>query len=74
MHQPIRGDWDYKAFRAVADEVGATILADIAHPAGLIAAKQLNDPIPHCHIICNLNDPQDAERTSRRHCDDWSGL
>ncbi|MFN8280392.1 MAG: serine hydroxymethyltransferase [Saprospiraceae bacterium] len=44
-------DWDYKAFRAVADEVGATILADIAHPAGLIAAKQLNDPIPHCHIV-----------------------
>lgn len=44
-------DWDYKTFRAVADEVGATLLADIAHPAGLIAAKQLNDPIPHCHIV-----------------------
>lgn len=44
-------DWDYKTFRAIADEVGAVLLADIAHPAGLIAAKLLNDPIPHCHII-----------------------
>jgi glycine hydroxymethyltransferase len=44
-------DWDYAAFRAIADEVGAILLADIAHPAGLIAAKLLNDPIPHCHII-----------------------
>ncbi len=44
-------DWDYQTFRAIADEVGATLMADIAHPAGLIAAKQLNDPIPHCHII-----------------------
>jgi len=44
-------DWDYKTFRAIADEVGAVLLADIAHPAGMIAAKLLNDPIPHCHII-----------------------
>ncbi len=44
-------DWDYATFRAIADEVGAILLADIAHPAGLIAAKLLNDPIPHCHII-----------------------
>jgi glycine hydroxymethyltransferase len=44
-------DWDYATFRAIADEVGAVLLADIAHPAGLIAAKLLNDPIPHCHII-----------------------
>jgi len=44
-------DWDYKRFRSIADEVGALLLADIAHPAGLIAAKLLNDPIPHCHII-----------------------
>lgn len=44
-------DWDYQTFRAIADEVGATLMADIAHPAGLIAAKQLNDPITHCHII-----------------------
>ncbi len=44
-------DWDYKTFRAIADEVGAVLLADISHPAGLIAAKLLNDPIPHCHII-----------------------
>ncbi|MFK8104232.1 MAG: serine hydroxymethyltransferase [Saprospiraceae bacterium] len=44
-------DWDYARFRAIADKVGALLLADIAHPAGLIAAKLLNDPIPHCHII-----------------------
>jgi glycine hydroxymethyltransferase len=44
-------DWDYKRFREIADEVGAILLADIAHPAGLIAAKLLNDPIPHCHIV-----------------------
>jgi glycine hydroxymethyltransferase len=44
-------DWDYATFRAIADEVGAILLADISHPAGLIAAKLLNDPMPHCHII-----------------------
>ena len=44
-------DWDYARFRAIADEVGALLLADIAHPAGLIAGKLLNDPMPHCHIV-----------------------
>jgi len=44
-------DWDYARFRAIADSVGALLLADIAHPAGLIAAKLLNDPLPHCHIV-----------------------
>jgi glycine hydroxymethyltransferase len=44
-------DWDYKTFRAIADELGALLLADISHPAGMIAAKLLNDPIPHCHIV-----------------------
>lgn len=44
-------DWDYERFRAIADEVGALLLADIAHPAGLIAANQLNDPLKHCHIV-----------------------
>lgn len=44
-------DWDYQSFREIADEVGALLLADIAHPAGLIAAKLLNDPMPHCHIV-----------------------
>jgi glycine hydroxymethyltransferase len=44
-------DWDYERFRAIADEVGALLLADIAHPAGLIAGKHLNDPLPYCHII-----------------------
>jgi glycine hydroxymethyltransferase len=44
-------DWDYAAFRKIADEVGALLLADVSHPAGLIAAKLLNDPLPHCHIV-----------------------
>jgi glycine hydroxymethyltransferase len=44
-------DWDYARFRAIADSVGALLLADIAHPAGLIAADLLNDPMPHCHIV-----------------------
>jgi glycine hydroxymethyltransferase len=44
-------EWDYARFRAIADSVGALLLADIAHPAGLIAAGDLNDPLPHCHIV-----------------------
>jgi len=44
-------DWDYARIRAVADEIGALVLADIAHPAGLIAAGLLNDPFDHCHIV-----------------------
>lgn len=44
-------DWDYKRLREVADEIGALLMADISHPAGLIAAGLLNDPLPHCHII-----------------------
>jgi glycine hydroxymethyltransferase len=44
-------DWDYAAFRAIADEVGAVLLADISHPSGLIAKGLLNDPIQHCHIV-----------------------
>ena len=44
-------DMDFKRFRAIADSVGALLLADISHPAGLIAKGLLNDPIPHCHII-----------------------
>lgn len=44
-------DWDYKRIRAVADEIGAIVFADIAHPAGLIAAGLLNDPFEYCHIV-----------------------
>ncbi len=44
-------EWDYKTFRAIADEVGAILLADISHPAGLIAAGLLDNPLPHCHIV-----------------------
>ena len=44
-------DWDYQFFREVADEVGATLLADISHPSGLIAKGLLKDPLHYCHII-----------------------
>lgn len=44
-------DWDYARFRAIADDIGALLLADVAHPAGLIVAGLLNDPIQHCHIV-----------------------
>jgi glycine hydroxymethyltransferase len=44
-------DWDYEFIRKVADKVGALVLADIAHPAGLIARGLLTDPLPHCHIV-----------------------
>lgn len=44
-------DWDYKFIRAVADKIGALVLADISHPAGLIARGLLNDPLPHCYVV-----------------------
>ena len=44
-------DWDYARLRKIADKVGALLLADISHPAGLIARGLLNDPLPHCHVI-----------------------
>ena len=42
---------DYKRFREIADKVGAILMADIAHPAGLIAKGIISDPIPHCHVV-----------------------
>lgn len=44
-------DWDYARFRAIADKVGAILLGDVSHPAGMIAKGLLNDPLPHCHIV-----------------------
>ena len=44
-------DIDFARFRAIADKVGALLLADISHPSGLIAKGILNDPLPHCHIV-----------------------
>ncbi len=44
-------DWDYARFREIADSVGAILLADVSHPAGLIAAGLLRDPLPHCHVV-----------------------
>lgn len=44
-------EWDYARLRKIADSVGALLLADIAHPAGLIAGGILDNPLPHCHIV-----------------------
>lgn len=44
-------DWDYAFIRQVADQIGALVVADISHPAGLIAKGILNDPIQHCHVV-----------------------
>ena len=44
-------DMDFARFRQIADSVGALLLGDISHPAGLIAKGLMNDPIPHCHIV-----------------------
>lgn len=44
-------DWDYARIRSIADRVGALVLADISHPAGLIVTGLLSDPMPHCHIV-----------------------
>lgn len=44
-------DWDYKTMREIADENGSLLMADIAHPAGLIAKGLLSDPLPHCHVV-----------------------
>jgi glycine hydroxymethyltransferase len=44
-------DWDFKRMREIADKVGALLMADVAHPAGLIAKGLLNSPFPHCHIV-----------------------
>jgi len=44
-------DWDYKRMRAIADKINAFLVADIAHPAGLIGKGLLNDPLPYCHVV-----------------------
>jgi glycine hydroxymethyltransferase len=44
-------DWDYKRMRAIADEVGALLMADVSHPSGMIARGLLNDPMEDCHIV-----------------------
>jgi glycine hydroxymethyltransferase len=44
-------DWDFERMREIADDIGAILMADIAHPAGMIAKGLLNQPFPHCHIV-----------------------
>ena len=72
-------DWDYARIRKVADEVGAIILADISHPAGLIAAGLLSDPLEHCHIVTStthktLRGPRGGVIMMRHNFDNPFGL
>ena len=72
-------DWDYAKIRKVADQIGALILADISHPAGLIATKLLNDPLEHCHIITTtthktLRGPRGGIIMMRKNFDNPFGL
>ena len=66
-------EWDYARFRAIADEVGAILLADISHPSGLIAAGLLDNPLPHCHVVTSTTHKTLA-RPTRWHHHDWQGL
>ena len=66
-------DFDYAAFRSIADEVGAFLWMDMAHPAGLIAADVLNDPLPHAHNSVH-NYAQDLARAARGHAPDGQRL
>ena len=72
-------DWDYAKIRKVADQIGALILADISHPAGLIATKLLNDPLEHCHIVTStthktLRGPRGGIIMMRKNFDNPFGL
>ncbi|MBM3451721.1 MAG: serine hydroxymethyltransferase [Bacteroidetes bacterium] len=72
-------DWDYSRIRKVADEIGALVLADISHPAGLIAAKLLNDPLEYCHIVTTtthktLRGPRGGVIMMRNNIDNPFGL
>jgi len=44
-------DWDWKRMREIADKIGAILMGDVSHPAGLIAKGLLNNPVPYCHIL-----------------------
>ncbi len=72
-------DWDYARIRKIADEVGALILADISHPADLIASGLLTDPLDHCHIITTtthktLRGPRGGVIMMRKNFDNPFGL
>ena len=72
-------DWDYKKIREIADSVSAIVLADIAHPSGLIARGLLNDPLDHCHIVTStthktLRGPRGGIIMMRNDCNNPLGM
>ena len=72
-------DWDYKKIREIADSVNAIVLADIAHPSGLIARGLLNDPLDHCHIVTStthktLRGPRGGIIMMRNDCNNPLGM
>jgi glycine hydroxymethyltransferase len=62
-------DWDFERIGRVAKEIGAYVLADIAHPAGLTAKGLLNDPFPHCQFVTSTT-PQNTARPAGRYYHD----
>ena len=72
-------DWDYARLRTVADKVGALLMADISHPAGLIACKLLHDPLDYCHVVSTtthktLRGPRGGMLLMRHDMDNPMGL
>ena len=59
-------EWDYKRMREIADKVGALLMVDMAHTAGLIAAGLLDNPVKWAHVVTSTN-PQDPARSARRY-------
>ena len=66
-------EWDYARMRKIADEIGAIFMVDMAHPAGLIAAGLLDNPLKICPYR-NINHPQDSPRPARRCDSDGQGF
>ena len=62
-------DWDFKRMREIADKIGALLMADIAHPAGLIATGLLNNPLPYCHFVTSTNSQNPAWPSWRNYFD-----
>ncbi len=62
-------EWDYARIRKIADEIGAIFMVDMAHPAGLIAAGLLENPVKHAHVVTTTTHKTSAIHTWRTHLD-----